>query len=78
MISVNFGVSWQSIASDKFLAQYGVVSPNRRNLSNTPKLAITASQSQLKSTPSQSGFACHGMRSAQENADAATPLVKFA
>jgi len=58
--------------------QHGVLSPNRRNLSNTPKLAITASQSQPKWIPSQLGSACRGMRSARENAGAAKPLVKFA
>jgi hypothetical protein len=70
------GTAWADTYS--WEDQDGVISPNRRNLSNTPKLVITASQSLPKWPPSQSGSACRGMRSAQENAGAATPLVKFA
>ena len=56
----------------------GVVSPNRRNLSNPSKSATIPSQFPPKQHLGQSVAAFHGRRSVRGNAGAAKPLVKFA
>lgn len=63
---------------DRWVSQFGVLSPNRRNLSSSSKSVATPSRSQPKCSPSQSDCACREMRNAQENAGAAKPLAKFA
>ncbi len=75
-----FGERWgpEEVGKDDYFHFLpGVVSPNRRNLSSSSKLAATPIQSPPKWPPSQSDAACHGMRSAQGNAGASTPLVRF-